>query len=100
VDQPIADNTIWYACSEAAKRAGIKKRVGANTLRHSFATALLEAGADLRTIQILLGHTHREDTTVYLHLSRKHLHAAANPLDQITLRRRDESTPPDGASEA
>jgi integrase/recombinase XerD len=100
VDQPIADNTIWYACSEAAKRAGIKKRVGAHTLRHSFATALLEAGADLRTIQILLGHTHLEDTAVYLHLSRKHLHAAVNPLDQITQRRRDESTLPDGADKA
>lgn len=84
VDQPIADNTVWYACSEAAKRAGIKKRVGAHTLRHSFATALLDAGAGLRTIRILLGHTHLEDTTVYLHLSRKHLHAAVNPLDQIS----------------
>lgn len=67
VERPISDETVWYACSQAAKRAGIKKRVSPHTLRHSFATALLEAGADLRTIQILLGHAHLEDTTVYLH---------------------------------
>ena len=41
VEQPISDHTIWYACSEAAKRAGIKKTIGAHTLRHSFATTLL-----------------------------------------------------------
>jgi site-specific recombinase XerC len=47
---------------------------------------MLEAGADLRTIQLLLGHRHLKDTAIYLHLSRRHLRAAANPLDQITLR--------------
>ena len=83
MDQPISDHTIWYICSEAAKRAGIKKRIGAHTLRHSFATTLVESGADLRTIQLLMGHAHLEDTTRYLHLSQRHLHAAPNPLDQI-----------------
>jgi site-specific recombinase XerD len=46
----------------------------------------LEAGTDLRTIQLLMGHERLEDTTIYLHLSPRHLHAAINPLDQLTLR--------------
>lgn len=84
-EAPISDKTVWYACKEAASRAGIKKRIGPHTLRHSFATHLMEAGTDLRTIQLLMGHAHLEQTTVYLHLSHRHLHAAINPLDQITI---------------
>jgi site-specific recombinase XerD len=84
--KPISDKTVWHACHEAALRAGLTKRIGPHTLRHSFATHLLEAGTDLRTIQLLLGHRHLKDTAIYLHLSRRHLRAAANPLDQITLR--------------
>jgi len=85
-EQPISDKTVWYACRQAAARAGITKTIGPHTLRHSFATHLMEAGTDLRTIQLLLGHAHLEHTTVYLHLSHRHLHAAINPLDQITIR--------------
>jgi len=54
-------------------------------MRHSFATTLVESGTDPRTIQLLMGHTHLEDTTRYLHLSQHHLRAAPNPLDQITV---------------
>jgi site-specific recombinase XerD len=85
--KPISDKTVWNACHEAAIRAGLTKRIGPHTLRHSFATHLLEAGTDLRTIQLLLGHRCLKDTAIYLHLSRRHLRAAANPLDQITLRK-------------
>jgi integrase/recombinase XerD len=85
-DQPISDKTVWNACKQAAMRAGITRTIGPHTLRHSFATHLMEAGTDLRTIQLLMGHAHLEHTIVYLHLSHRHLHAAINPLDQITIR--------------
>ena len=81
----ISHKTIWYVCNRVAAKAGIKKRIGPHTLRHSFATHLLEAGADLRTIQLLLGHQELKDTIVYLHLSQRHLHATLNPLEQIEL---------------
>jgi len=86
IEQPISDKTVWNACRAAAIRAGIAKKLGPHTLRHCFATHLLESGADLRTIQLLMGHERLEDTTIYLHLSQRHLHAAINPLDQLTLR--------------
>jgi integrase/recombinase XerD len=76
---------IWEAVRLAARKAGIDKRVTPHTLRHTYATHLLEAGADLRTIQLLLGHADLSHTTVYLHLSRRHLHAAPNPLEQLQL---------------
>jgi integrase/recombinase XerD len=64
VDQPISDKTVWHACRAAATRAGLTKKIHLHTLRHSFATHLLETGADLRTIQLLMGHERLEDTTV------------------------------------
>jgi len=82
-DKPITEKVVWQAVREAVIRAGIKKRVSPHTMRHCFATHLLESGADLRSIQMMLGHSDLEATTIYLHLSRRHLQAAANPLDQI-----------------
>ena len=84
-DQPIDTKTVWHACSRAAQRAGLQKRVHPHTLRHCFATHLLEAGTDLRTIQLLLGHNDLKETTRYLHLSQRHLHAASSPLDSLSL---------------
>ncbi|MGO9980975.1 MAG: tyrosine-type recombinase/integrase [Candidatus Sulfotelmatobacter sp.] len=82
-DVPITEKIVWKAVAEAAKHAGVSKHVSPHTLRHSFATHMLEAGADLRTIQVLLGHAKLADTTVYLHLSRRHLQAVPSPLETI-----------------
>jgi integrase/recombinase XerD len=84
--RPISPKALWYACQQAALRAGLEhKHIHPHTLRHCFATHLLEAGADLRTIQVLLGHCELEETMIYLHLSKKHLNATASPLDLLTL---------------
>ena len=58
---------------------------GAPFVRHSYATHLLESGADLRTIQLLLGHVEIRHTVLYLHLSQKHLQTVASPLDALAL---------------
>ena len=81
-NQPIDTKVVWHACRESAKRAGLKG-VHPHTLRHCFATHLLEDGADLRTIQILLGHRDLEETAKYLHLSTRHLSETASPLDSL-----------------
>jgi integrase/recombinase XerD len=90
VEQPISDHTVWNICKEAAVRAGIQKKIGPHTLRHSFATHHMEAGTDLRTIQLLLGHAHLEHTSVYLHLSQRHLQTAIDPLDQLAIHQQEQ----------
>ncbi len=85
-DLPISVNTVWLACHQAALApAGITKRFSPHSLRHSCATHWLEAGTDLRTIQLLLGHSSLEHTLVYLHLSHRHLQTVPNPLDQLQI---------------
>lgn len=85
-DHPITPKAVYHACCKAARRAGLQeKNIHPHTLRHCFATHLLEAGADLRTIQLLLGHHDLQETTIYLHLSKRHLGATASPLDSLTL---------------
>ncbi len=83
--KPITVKAVYHACQQAAKRAGLEKKVHPHLLRHCFATHLLEAGADLRTIQMLLGHRDLEETTIYLHISKRHLNATPSPLDSLTL---------------
>jgi site-specific recombinase XerD len=92
-DVPLSDKTVWQVCTEAARKAGITKHVTPHTLRHSWATHLLEAGTDLRTIQMLLGHGDLETTARYIHLSREHLHTAANPLARLQLSNVQTSNP-------
>lgn len=85
LERPMSDKVAYHACAQAARRAGIDKPVHPHTLRHSFATHLLEAGVDLRTIQLLMGHSSLKATTVYLHLSHRHLQATVSPLDALAL---------------
>lgn len=84
-EQPIDSKTVWYAVREAARRAGIKKKVSPHLLRHSWATHLLERGTDLKTIQVLLGHVDLEATTIYLHLSQRHMQGVNNPMEALPI---------------
>jgi integrase/recombinase XerD len=73
---------IYYA---AKRRAGIQRGHGIHTLRHSFATHLMEAGVDLPTVQRLLGHTSLATTAKYLHVTSKHLRGVRSPLDLLRM---------------
>jgi integrase/recombinase XerD len=84
-EQPISDKTVWVACTEAAKKCGLRKAISPHLVRHAWATHLLEAGTDLRTIQLLLGHEDLEVTARYLHLSAQHLQKVANPIEELKL---------------
>ena len=73
--------------SSSPTEPGLRKRIHPHVLRHCFATHLLEAGADLHSIQILLGHHDLKETASYLHLSQRHLHATPSPLDALVLKK-------------
>ncbi len=70
---PISRVSVWNIIQEAAKSAGLKKRIYPHILRHSFATHMLEAGADLRAVQELLGHSDISTTQIYTHIDRSYL---------------------------
>lgn len=82
---------IFYA---AKRRAGLKRGNGIHTLRHSFATHLLEAGVDLRTIQLLLGHKSLQTTSLYLHVTEKKLTQLQSPFDLLRLPKLDDVPAP------
>jgi len=81
--KPITPRNVQRIIGRAAKKAEIQKKVTPHTLRHSFATHLLESGIDIRKIQVLLGHKKIDTTTVYTHVSNKILEEIENPLDSL-----------------
>jgi len=81
--QPIGEETVHRIYHTAKARAGIAKEGGIHSLRHAFATHLLEAGVDIHTIQRLMGHGHISSTLRYFHLARKHLAGTPSPLELL-----------------
>ena len=81
--QPISRESIFTACKKAAQDAGISKSVHPHSLRHAFATHLLEAGVNLRAIQLLLGHSKLETTARYLHVADTAVRATTSPLELL-----------------
>jgi site-specific recombinase XerD len=81
--QPITSKSIFLACKKAAEDAGISKSIHPHSLRHAFATHLLDAGVNLRCIQILLGHAKLETTARYLHVSDTAVRSTTSPLELL-----------------
>lgn len=81
--KPLQARQVHLACRRTQRRSGITKRVTIHTLRHSFATHLLEAGVDIRTIQVLLGHRSIKTTALYTFVSMKRVTTVQSPLDLL-----------------
>lgn len=82
-DKPLTTRNIQKIIQKTAKKSGIEKRVTPHTLRHSFATHLLESGVDIRVIQVLLGHSNLNTTQLYAHVSSEQIRKIKNPLDAL-----------------
>jgi site-specific recombinase XerD len=85
--EPLSKTAVGKALNVAAKRAGIKKHITPHLLRHSFATHLLEAGTDIRVIQVLLGHSSIRTTARYTRVSARHIASVKSPIDSIRMPR-------------
>ena len=95
-DQPLSYEAVRCIYEKARKKAGVKTGKGLHTLRHSFATHLLEAGYDIRKIQVLMGHARLPTTMIYLHVSRKTLSKIPSPLDLIDTKHAKKEDSTDG----
>jgi len=82
-DFPIATKSVFRACQKAAQKAGIRKPIHPHSLRHAFATHLLDEGVNLLVIQTLLGHAHLKTTARYLHLSDSVVRSTRSPLETL-----------------
>jgi len=89
----LSAGTLQQVCREASRSLGFSKRITAHTLRHSFATHLLEAGAELRVIQVLLGHTRIDTTARYTSVSPQVVATTLSPLDRLVVGRRPQPNP-------
>ena len=85
ITEPITRMSVARLCTQAGRAAQLTKAVYPHLLRHSFATHLLEAGVDLRRIQLLLGHASLRSTSLYLHVAHPALHATESPFDALAL---------------
>jgi integrase/recombinase XerD len=83
--RPMAKSILYEACHAACRAAGLSKHVTVHTLRHSFATHLLESGTSMRIIQVLLGHNHLSTTTLYAQVATSTIRRTASPLDALNL---------------
>ncbi|MBV0890215.1 tyrosine-type recombinase/integrase [Komagataeibacter oboediens] len=81
--RPISTRQLHRVVVDAARTASITRRVGPHTLRHSFATHLLEDGVDVRVIQVLLGHSRLETTALYTKVATRTVRAVISPLDRL-----------------
>jgi len=93
---PLSYESVRRIYENARKKAGVTKGSGIHTLRHSFATHLLEAGFDIRKIQVLMGHTRLSTTMIYLHVSRETLSKIPSPLDLIDTKHAHQEDRTDG----
>ena len=84
-ERPIDPTVLHAACRSAVKAAGLTKRVTLHTLRHSFATHLLEGGTDIRIIQVLLGHNNLSSTARYAQVATHTIRATQSPFDRLSL---------------